>query len=170
MTTKNSKKPAKAPDKGTISNDSRDNSKSKEVGKKELKSDLSRTARTIKKKETFLEALRAHAGNITTACEAANIGRRTVYDWRSNDPDFQRAVEDVTESVYDFVESKIMEQIGEGNTAVLIFFAKTKMKARGYIERQEISVSDAPAFVVEGDTKAAGKVMELIKKNNKKAV
>ena len=46
----------------------------------------------------------------------------------------------------DIVEAKILSGIREGNTALMIFYAKTKLKNRGYIERQEIE-STQPVII-----------------------
>jgi len=42
----------------------------------------------------------------------------------------------------DFIESKLIKLINEGDTAATIFAAKTQLKDRGYIERQEITGAD----------------------------
>ena len=90
------------------------------------------------KQAAFIEALKSKHGNISTSCEAANIARSTYYEWLDKSDTFRQKKEDAIEGLYDFVESKLMEQIREGNTIAIIFFAKTKMKGRGYVEKQQI--------------------------------
>jgi transposase len=141
---------------------------SKNGSKTNVKAKETNTPNNIKKKEAFLEALELNMGIVSQACKAAGIGRTTVYDWRKADEAFASAMDEINEIVYDFAESKILEQIREGNTAVLIFYAKTKMKSRGYIERQEIAVSDAPAFVIKGNPEAASRVINMIKEKHGK--
>lgn len=47
--------------------------------------------RTIEQKqESFIEAFCALA-NVTKAAAKARVGRRTVYDWLANDPEFKKA-------------------------------------------------------------------------------
>jgi hypothetical protein len=43
--------------------------------------------------ELFLTTL-SQGGTVTAAAEKANIGRRTVYDWKEADPDFAAQFED----------------------------------------------------------------------------
>lgn len=47
--------------------------------------------------KVFLETLEASGGIVTTACQAAKIGRTTAYAYRKTDPEFAQAWE---ESVY----------------------------------------------------------------------
>ena len=129
---------------------------------------MARQSQAIKKK-AFLAALELELSNITAACKASGVGRRNIYRWIETDPAFKKAIEDVEELTFDFVEGKLMTEIKTGNTAVMIFFAKTKMKRRGYIERSEVAVSDSSAFVVKDSQKGALKILETIKKNNAKA-
>ena len=85
----------------------------------------------------MLEALKKSLGNVTTAVKLAEVGRTTFYEWMKTDEAFAARVQDNEAYVFDFVESKIMEQIKSGNTTMIIFFAKTRMKSRGYVERTE---------------------------------
>ena len=48
----------------------------------------------------------------------------------------------------DFVESKLMKLVEQGDTAATIFSAKTLLKKRGYVERQEITGADGSNFDV----------------------
>ena len=41
------------------------------------------------------------------------------------------------EDTLDFVESKLMKAIDDGNVTAMIFFLKTRGKSRGYSERSE---------------------------------
>jgi hypothetical protein len=57
-------------------------------------------------------------------------------------PTVKEALDDAKEEMKDFTESKIYQGINEGNTALIIFYAKTQMKDRGYVERQETTGKD----------------------------
>jgi hypothetical protein len=94
------------------------------------------------KKTAMLEALERSLGIVSTAAKAANIDRQTHYNWLKDDPEYKAAVEAIQESVIDFAESHLYKLIKEGNPAANIFYLKTKGKNRGYIERQEIEVSE----------------------------
>jgi hypothetical protein len=52
-----------------------------------------RTKQTDERVELFLAAL-SLGGTVTAAAEKANIGRRTVYDWKESDPEFAALFED----------------------------------------------------------------------------
>lgn len=93
-------------------------------------------------KAAMLEALEASLGIVSTAAKKANVGRSTHYKWMDEDADYKKAVEAVQESVLDFAESHLYKLVKEGNPAATIFFLKTKGKKRGYIERQEIEVTE----------------------------
>lgn len=92
------------------------------------------------KKAEMLEALERTLGIVSTACKQVNISRRTHYTWMEDDPEYKAAVSAVNESVLDFAESHLYKLMKEGNPAATIFFLKTKGKARGYVERQEVEV------------------------------
>ena len=90
------------------------------------------------KKQEAIKILKNKAGNVSMTCEALTINRSTFYEWKNKDKKFRKAVEDVEESLIDYVESRLMKNIDEGKETSAIFFLKTKGKSRGYIERTEI--------------------------------
>ncbi len=99
------------------------------------------------KQKHFLLALRKQLGNVSRACRVSHTGRSTVYDWEKgvHNKDtmdiFRTKKREVYDSLKDDVESIIYKKIfTDHDTATTIFFAKTKMKERGYIERQEIDL------------------------------
>lgn len=74
--------------------------------------------------------------NITTACEAINIARKTFYNWKDSDQVFAEAFESTEEAMLDDLEAHAKNRAKESDT-VLIFLLKTKGKKRGYIEKTE---------------------------------
>tara|TARA_R100000541_G_scaffold34703_1_gene43071 strand:+ start:102 stop:449 length:348 start_codon:yes stop_codon:yes gene_type:complete len=94
------------------------------------------------KKEAMLEALEKALGIVSTACKMVDVGRTSHYEWMKADPDYKKAVDSIQDSVLDFAESHLYKLVKEGNPAATIFFLKTKGKKRGYIERQEIEVTE----------------------------
>jgi L-lactate utilization protein LutB len=93
------------------------------------------------KAERFLDLFQKKMCNVSQACTALNMSRQTYYDWLDKFDTFKKRIEDIQESFYDNLESKLFKKamVDEDNT-MLIFLAKTKMKHRGYIERVEQSV------------------------------
>lgn len=88
--------------------------------------------------EKFIRVLKAKAGNISETAKALKVGRRTIYLWKDTDPEFKQAIEDQTESLIDFAESKLLTSINNGSDTATIFFLKTKGRNRGYVEKSEI--------------------------------
>lgn len=84
------------------------------------------------------------AANVSATCAALGITRMTFYNWRKNREGLDEALSDVEESLLDFTESKLLEQIQEGNLTAIIFHLKTKGKNRGYVERTENELSINP--------------------------
>lgn len=93
----------------------------------------------------------ATMGNVSDACDQVGISRKTYYDYLKTDPEFKEAIDAVDAKTCDWVESKMRELISGVKTLTaggevyqhppcktsIIFFAKTKMKDRGYVERTE---------------------------------
>ncbi len=105
-------------------------------------------------RERFVEFFRKAATNISAACKAFRITRKTFYEWYDNDPEFAELINEAREEIKDFGESQLltlMKGIPEldrngalvkwkerPDTAAVIFFNKTRNKERGYVERSEI--------------------------------
>jgi len=116
----------------------------KEVGKYAKKTPgprRGRTGNTKTLKKKFLLIYAKKMANISEACKALKMSRRTYYDWMENDPKFVEIIEDIQEDEIDWAESKLKERIKEKDTTANIFFLKTKGKKRGYIEKTESEFS-----------------------------
>ena len=81
------------------------------------------------------------ACNVSATCAALNISRTMWYKWRNKHPKLDELLKESEESLIDFAESKLMENINSGMETSLIFFLKTKGKNRGYVETVENKVS-----------------------------
>ena len=103
--------------------------------------------RMEKGKEEVLQQLNNNSGIVASACKAAGISRYTFYEWKKNDPEFAEKVEDIIELQKDFCEALILKKMKEGDTTMIIFYAKTKMKDRGFVERQEVTGADGSSLV-----------------------
>ena len=73
-----------------------------------------RTIRTPEKRATFFTALRENAGNVSKACEAAGIGRMTVYEWRAAEADFASEWDNVVEESTDALEQEVYRRAHDG--------------------------------------------------------
>lgn len=92
-------------------------------------------------------------GVVTTAAKAAGVDRTTHYQWMDKDPEYKARVIDLREMKKDFVESKLMKLVEQGDTAATIFSAKTLLKDRGYIERNEVTGANGSAIITETHVK-----------------
>lgn len=98
--------------------------------------------KTAASKEAFLTQLEQSFGLVATTCRKVGISRSTYYKWRKDDSQFADRADEVKELQKDAVEALILKKMKDGDTAMLIFYAKTQMKDRGYVERTEIVGKD----------------------------
>lgn len=103
--------------------------------------------RVAKEKEELIYALSQNSGIVASACRACNISRQTYYRYYNEDPVFKEKADDVKELQKDFAESLILKKMKEGDTTMIIFYAKTQMKDRGYTERSEITGRDGKDLI-----------------------
>jgi len=92
-------------------------------------------------KEAFPGILAESMGIVTTACKKAGIHHDTYHAWRRGDPEWAAKCDVAYDRAGDFVESKLYELINEKNAQAVIFYCKTKLKNRGYVERTEQSTT-----------------------------
>lgn len=84
----------------------------------------------------ILAAIDGSGGNVTVVCKRLGCARDTFMKARRENPEIKAALDSAEEEFGDLVESKIAQHIKEGNVTMTIFYAKTKLKKRGYIESQ----------------------------------
>jgi len=112
----------------------------------------------------MLDALKFSMGIVAPACDMAGISRNTHYDWLKSDPGYAQEVHNINEGTFDFVETQMLKRIQAGSDTMLIWYSKTKMKSRGFVERTEVEVTEKPAFIVKPEHKGVNKVMDVIHK------
>jgi hypothetical protein len=100
-------------------------------------------------KKAMIEALEKSLGIVTASCKSVGIGRTTHYMWMDQDPEYKKAVEEISDVALDFAETHLHKQIKDGSSTSTIFYLKTKGKKRGYIERQEVDLGTDNHFRVE---------------------
>lgn len=119
---------------------------------------------TEKKKEKFLQAYKNSLGIVSAACEMVGIPRKTYYRWVKDDEDFAAKVKDMADFQCDFVESKLLKKIEEGDTTAIIFYLKTKGKSRGYTTNPE---KESAIKLLESFEKKDPKKIELVLKRRR---
>ena len=104
---------------------------------------------TAVSKQRFLLLFGLNKGNISNVCAALHMGRSTFYEWLKEDAIFKAAYDNEQEALIDHVESKLFELIDRKDTTAIIFFLKTRAKARGYVERQEVTGANGGAIIAQ---------------------
>ena len=75
------------------------------------------------KKDLFLEAYRRSFGNVSAACRSVGIkSRTTVYKWMKKYPRFKKRMDEIDQSFVEFVESKLVQKINDGNLNAIKFY------------------------------------------------
>ena len=100
----------------------------------------------------MISALEQAQGFVSKACDILRCSRTTWYRYEKKYITVQEKKAEIKDNRDDFVESQIMKKIKEGDTTMIIFYAKTQMKHRGYVERQEIAgVDNQPLVIINWD-------------------
>jgi hypothetical protein len=104
------------------------------------------TGKLLPEQSAFLSAFRKTKLNTRQACEYAGVTRKTVNRWIAEHAAFGAEYDECKEGLIDDVESTFMSHIFNsdgkkrtGSLSAIMFFLKTKGKARGYVETQEIT-------------------------------
>jgi len=117
-----------------------------------------RSKRTKKAEARILDALRSGMAKGTAAAQAG-IGRRTLYEWCDDDPEFAAQVEEATEYGTDVLEDVGWSRAIRHSDVLLTFFLKARRPEK-YRERNEtIFKGDPDAPIVINfirDDKASG--------------
>lgn len=100
-----------------------------------------RTKKSLTLKQTrFIESYLKSRGHIGNACRDACIGRTLYYEWMKDDY-FLMCFDHAKEEFNDSIQSRIVKLAELDDRDMIKFWAKTQMKHRGFVEKQEIEVS-----------------------------
>ena len=104
--------------------------------------------------QQMVDALTETKGMITIAAKRLGCAPNTVRRYIARSPTIAQAKQDAHDEMGDAVELKLYNEAMGGNIAALIFLAKTQLKDRGYVERQEIAgTKDQPIEVNVSDSR-----------------
>tara|TARA_S200002703_G_scaffold159912_1_gene175458 strand:- start:23972 stop:24448 length:477 start_codon:yes stop_codon:yes gene_type:complete len=97
----------------------------------------------------FLQTLGA-TGNVTAACKAADISRKTVYNHRDKYPQFAEAWDGSMEEALDKLEGTLWKLGADGNTRAieLVLKARRPMFREGH--KAEVTVNNTNVTLVDG--------------------
>jgi hypothetical protein len=114
-------------------------------------------------------ALRASKGFMTAAAAKLGCTTQTLRNYIKRYPDeLAEIMPEENEKMLDFAESKLFKQIQDDNLTAIIFFLKTRGKARGYSERLEMTGADGGAM--KTDSVPLSKLLSSLDVDVKKAM
>ncbi len=134
------------------------------------------------KKKVFIQAYKASLFNISKACIAAGIARKTYYNWLAADKKFAEQLEEAKQERKDFAENQLFmlargvpkkDKAGKftgweekPNPAAVIFLNKTINKDRGYVERieHEVNVPEETIDISKLSTEEQKAYLKLVRK------
>jgi len=118
-------------------------------------------------------AIDGSGGNKAEICRRLGTTRKTLLEYFDKFPELLAYFQEEEEKIGDLCESEIVKKLREGNVKMLIFYAKTKLRHRGYVEFRQIdanlsenatrrrAVEDSEKAV--GEVEAASAYFELVK-------
>lgn len=101
----------------------------------------------------IIKAVQESNGLLTLTAKKAGLHYATIWQYTQDFPTVKQAVVEAKERMLDFAEGKLYEKIKDGDNTAIIFYLKTQGKARGYIERQEVTGEGGGPVKVEHDVK-----------------
>lgn len=84
------------------------------------------------------EALRKAGGIKSLAAQILGCAPNTITNYMRRHPELGGIQDEITEENLDIAEAKLLTKIRSGNLTAVIFYLKTKGRARGYVERAEV--------------------------------
>jgi hypothetical protein len=112
--------------------------------------------------EQVAKALLDSGGIRTKAAEALGCSRQTVANLIERWPDLLDVVARAEDETGDLAENGLRTLIQAGNLGSIIFYLKTKMKARGYTERQELTGANGGPIAVADVSKLTDDELQRI--------
>lgn len=122
------------------------------------------------KQKSIVRAFKKYKTNIALTCEACRISRSTFNNMREKNPLFNQAIEDEINAVDDLIETTSLKKaLNDGDTQMLIFLLKTRLKNRGYVERTEQLVkSEQKQIVYDVKNLTDNQLFDLIERSENK--
>ena len=97
----------------------------------------------------MIEALREKHGNLSAAARFLGCSRETVRRYISTYSTVQSVADEERETLIDFAENQLFQQVKDGNITAIIFTLKTIGKHRGYVERQEVTGAEGKPLTIK---------------------
>jgi len=124
---------------------------------------------SAKRQETarrLIEALFETNGLVTLAADKIGIHRNTALRYANDFPSVKEAIQQAKERMIDIAESSLFRALQAGEPWAVCFYLKCQGKARGYVERQEVTGAEGKPLKVEivVQSEVAKKLTEAITK------
>lgn len=81
-------------------------------------------------------------GNVSNIAKALGVAPSSLYQFLSDYPELKKWIRSFKEAFHDEVEDIMEQMIRERCVPIIIFYAKTQMRNRGYNERIELTDGD----------------------------
>lgn len=108
-----------------------------------------RSKRTDRARKTFLEILESTC-NVSEAARSAGLGRRTVYEWRDEDPTFAAAWAEAEDAAADRLEQIAFERATEGKSDRMLEILLKAHRPK-YREKQAVELTGRDGGAIEID-------------------
>jgi len=87
--------------------------------------------RTKIAKQLFLDSIVRTLGRIGAACKLTGVDPTTVLEWKKKDKAFLKKLQglepQIESGVKDFILSAVLQQVGAGNSSIILYAAKSKL-------------------------------------------
>jgi len=106
--------------------------------------------RPVKRYPTALleQALRESKGLVSVAARLAGCTPHLIYKRMCREPRLRQVLEEARCELIDQAEQALRDAVCQGQPWAVTLVLKTLGKDRGYVERQEVINTDAPAYIV----------------------
>lgn len=99
--------------------------------------------------DKMVEAITAARGLLSVAARSLGVSRETVYQRARRVPAVQAAIDEAREATLDVAEAALFKQAAAGEGWAVKYLLSTQGRARGYVERRELTGSDGGPLSVE---------------------
>jgi len=96
----------------------------------------------------IIDALKEKHGNLSASARYLGCSRNTISRYIDTYPTVKAVYDEERETLIDFAENQLFQQVKDGNITAIIFTLKTIGKHRGYVERQEVTGAEGGHIVV----------------------
>ncbi len=100
--------------------------------------------------KAIITAVRKHRGNITAVAKSLGVSRGAIHNRINKSDSIKKAVQEARDAFDDEVESIHYDAVlKEENHVERIFHMKTRMRHRGYVEKQEVEQSGRTEIIIK---------------------